>query len=347
MIDGVGWAIEKSDLVIHDAHEGALKRFQENVLNPALNSAVVEPYNTVAAITNSVSGGRKLLPHKEDFETGECKFLSSKWLVQNAAGGLAMLLPYSLAGKGAGKVLTHFGTELNVGERTAKILENEVTAQIMGAAVYDGLRETKEGETHIGNAIGGVTAFSAFAIGHSLSKDLPLTKMLTYRTLAGAIGGSAQHVASEYWSNNKLPSLEDVGKSTVNGMVMSMVLPESQRVLKAAVETGHETFNPGVPVDRFVEVRAPSAPAAHATLSELPAEHAPATYDFFIKSDSQNNSSKPERGKDDRQEGIKAQSASAVGSLRGFELSTNSNQAVSEVAAMNPLNLSSQAPNSS
>ncbi len=285
-MESSGWQISKSELVAHDKEADALTRFQQNVLNPALNSAVVEPWNTVVSTSNTVSSklnGKDLLSEKEDFDTGEVKFLSTAWLVQSASGGLAMLLPYAVSGKAAGGFLEHVAEHLRPGAIGTRILQNEATAQILGAAVYDGLRATKPGETHLGNAAGGVTAFGTFAIGNAISKDLPLGKMLAVRTLSGAIGGGAQHVASALVSGSKF-DVASFGKASVNGVVMSIVLPESQRIFKSVAGDAHESFGMPFSSERLFEanIKTPSAASA-APAAAVENQAAPGTYDFFVK----------------------------------------------------------------
>jgi hypothetical protein len=324
MYDGLGWTIDKSKLVEHDEQTDALKRFQEAVLNPVLNSAVVEPWNTVAGAANSISEklhGPPLISHKADFQTKEAQFLSTPWLVESVASGLAMLIPYGVAGKFSHGTLKAIGSRIEATGMTARILENEASAQILGAAMYDGLRETKQGETHLGNAVGGVTAFSTFAIGNALSKDLPLGKMLAMRTLAGAIGGTAQHEVSAYMSNAPMPSLKELSKSGINGIVMSMVLPESQRFLHSSSEHGHEHFEAGVPIDRLTEIRTAPQVVAHAPVAEelsLEHIHAPATYDFFIKAESATQGAEHERTREEM-----STLARRTTIERGFNFSTN------------------------
>lgn len=314
-MDNLGFKIEKNKLVENDEQADALTRFQENVLNPVINSALIEPWNAVVSVANTIGQRMQigpLLRHKVDFSTGETKFLSSAWLVQSVSGGLGMLLPYSISGHAAGSFLKNVGVRLHLCEEACRVLDSEAAAQILGAATYDGLREARKGETHLANALGGVTAFGTFAIGNALSKNMPLSKMIAMRTLAGAIGGSAQHAVASYVSDSKLPSLEELGRATVNGMVMSIVLPESQRALKGLVETGHEQFNPGVPLDRLFEARpqkaASSSPSAAAQSEPLnfehmplqDVEHAPSSYDFFVKADESSSNKNRERNRDEQ-----------------------------------------------
>lgn len=287
-MNDLGWSIEKNELVESDADPDLLKKFQENVLNPAINSALIEPWNIVASVTNSVSeriAGTRVLPHKHELDTAHSNFLSTSWFVQSVSGGLALLVPYSLSGKAAGSILEHSAARFNVSHQANQILKSEASAQILGAALYDGLRETKQGETHLGNAAGGVAAFSVFAIGNALSKDLPLSRMLAVRTLSGALGGSAQHAASAYISGQGFPGIEELSRATVNGIVMSVLLPESQRALKALAKTNNGRTGLSVPLDRLEEKYKVKTPAKVEGKSHLSAhlEAAPETYDFFIK----------------------------------------------------------------
>jgi hypothetical protein len=295
VMDGSNWTIEKNPLLLPVEQEGALKHFQENVLHPVLNSVAVEPWNALVSSVNGSSEflhGPKLLPRAEDFRVGESPFLSGSWFIQSIAGGLGLLLPYTLVGKAAGGVCKGLGSAFNASGRTMLFLENEATTQILGAATYDGLRERSEGETHLGNALGGITAFGSFAIGNALSKDLPIKSMLAIRTLAGAIGGTAQHAVATYWSGAAQPSLEQLGQSTVNGIVMSLVLPEAQRMLHSSLKNGGEHLTNSAPLERYFEIKPelPGEAVSHNTanggMHEAAVEHmgsGPASYDFFVK----------------------------------------------------------------
>ena len=297
-MDGLNWTIEKDPLLLPIEQEGALRRFQESVVHPLLNSVAIEPWNMLASSVNSSSEflhGPKLLPHANDFHVADAPFLSGTWFIQSISGGLALLLPYTLAGKAAGGFCKELGVALNASGRTMQFLENEATTQILGAATYDGLRERSEGETHLGNALGGITDFGSFSIGNTLSKELPIRSMLAIRTLAGAIGGTAQHAVASYWSGAAQPSLEQLGQSTVNGVIMSLVLPEAQRMLHSTFKTTGEHLSNNAPLERYFEIKPEHSGEAsvHSTansgIPEASAEHlanGPTSYDFFVKAES-------------------------------------------------------------
>lgn len=247
------WSLNRNELLATNEEDSLLTRINENVVHPALNSSVIEMWNLVAETTNKVShklGGEHILPLKHELHTEPVKFLSTGWLVQSVSSGLAMLLPYTIAGKLTGSALKGAGARLGVSDNLARLLENEALSSITGAAIYDGLRETKPGETHIGNALGGAAAFGTFAIGGELSKNMSMRNMLMVRTLAGAVGGVTQH-AILGWSTSRVPSLEEFAKASVNGMVMSLVLPESQKALHTLAKRGNETLRHAVPTEYF------------------------------------------------------------------------------------------------
>lgn len=326
-MDGMLGGIHRNTLVATDEQASAFERLQDNVLNPMINSAMIEPWNLVASVSNSVSDkltGRELLPTKPDLPTEEAKFLSTPWLVQSVSGGLAMLLPYAVAGKATSGMLKSASAKIGASGEFARILNNEVSSQILGAAIYDGLRETKHGETHLGNALGGATAFGTFAIGSELSRNLPGGQKFFVRTLAGAIGGTAQQTVHSFVANSKAPSLEQLAKASVNGMVMSVVLPEAQNALHSVAKTGNQQLGISAPFEKFYELRIKNKVAKIPVVVEAPPHGLPGeipNYDFFVKPEHNANmpESKPEKGRD---ENLKDTTASTT--HPGFEFSANS-----------------------
>lgn len=305
-MESFDWTIQKNSLVVADEQSSALTRLRENVLYPVMNSALVEPYNAVASTTNALTERLHcgdLLPYKKDFGSTEAKFLSTSWLARSVSGGLGMLIPYTLSGKAAGHFLKDVGVHLNANAATMGFLENEASGQILGAAVYDGMRKPEEGQTRLGNAAGGVAAFSTFAIGHELSKNMSVRNMVAMRTLAGAVGATAQHMVLSYSDKGEMPDIDELAKTSVNGIIMSIVLPESQRLFKAPVARNmKESFGAAVPIDRLTKGEPPPVFSKPELFSEIPlrAEGHEASYDFFVKTDAANNNSGQERGKDDR-----------------------------------------------
>src|SRR5947209_943874 len=68
----------------------------DNILHPAVNVALLEPYNTVAHLADSASqhlGGFNLLPEAKLLSVPKANFLSGGWFAQSIAGGLGMLVP--------------------------------------------------------------------------------------------------------------------------------------------------------------------------------------------------------------------------------------------------------------
>ena len=338
----VDWSLNKNELVNTEVEDSIWQDVQQNVLNPALNSSVVEMWNMVAITANSVSeklGGHDLLHPKHELPVEHTKFLSSAWLVQSVSSGLAMLLPYTVAGKSAHGLLKGTSTRLGLSDNVARFVENEALSSVVGAAVYDGLRETKPGESHMGNAIGGAAAFGTFAIGGEISRNMSTAKMLAVRTMAGALGGVTQHAILGI-STSRIPSLEEFGKASVNGMVMSIILPESQRALKSLAKQSNETLKMTVPMYEAINRRIPTMPEFRP--KPVPSEPVHTeNVDFFVKNETLSHESKSEggrtdgkndRGKDerveeirrDKREGIPEATQSAA--MTPFSFSSNSEQ---------------------
>ncbi|MBX9689496.1 MAG: CCA tRNA nucleotidyltransferase [Candidatus Obscuribacterales bacterium] len=264
-MENLDWTLSKSELLTQDAQKSAVTRLQEAAINPALNSAFIEPFNALASTANSASralGGEDFLARKHELPVAQAEFLSGTWLLEGVSGGLGMLVPYTIAGKVGGGVLRKAGASLNLSGDLAKVFKHQATAQIMGAAVYDGMRETRAGETHLGNAFGGAAAFGVFELGNSASKELPLLNKVLTRAITGMAGAGTQLTVSRVWSSGHMPGRDELLKAGISGSVMNLALPEAQRFAGKAIDAGRMSLGLGVPLDRYIESRSQGKPAS-------------------------------------------------------------------------------------
>ncbi|MBY0552301.1 MAG: hypothetical protein K2W95_33790 [Candidatus Obscuribacterales bacterium] len=148
-----------------------LKFLEKNVVNPLVNHAVLEPYNTVASLANAETNNQ-VLPEAKLLDVPRAEFLSSAWCSQTVSSGVGMILPYAVAGKAVGGSLRTFGSTIGAEGVTARLLKNEGLANVCGAALYDGFRPLREGESRLGNVAGGVAAFTVFGVGNHLGRNL-------------------------------------------------------------------------------------------------------------------------------------------------------------------------------
>ncbi len=245
---------------------------QDNALNPAYNALIVEPGNalrqTVNCVARPVISKDLIEPRLNSAHSTEAKFLGGEWWTQNICSGLAAAAVYSVAGKFAGGALglanskvkilsSHLLTNevaLNTGRVTdavggagnfvGRVMLNEKVAQVIGAACYDGMKETKPGETNLGNMAGGAASFSVFEMSNTfidskfraagslglLGKARREFGKAGLRIIPGALGSSAQIVSSHLLSKQEMPSDQKAWvESMVAGGAMNAVLPWFQR----------------------------------------------------------------------------------------------------------------------
>lgn len=227
-----------------------------NVFHPAANTGLIEPYNAVANIVNlagrTVAAG-DLIEKKELYAVPQAEFLSGTWLVQGLSSGLAMVVPYGLAGKLAGGSMRNIGRALEAEGAAARFLRSEQAAQIVGAALYDGSRQTRPGETHMGNALGGAAGFLIFEKGNAASRALSAPEKLPVRILTGFAGATTQHTVAHFWSSGHVPSYEELAQAGVSGAVMNLALPATQKGLGLALNQASMRLGRGVDLDRYLE----------------------------------------------------------------------------------------------
>lgn len=202
-----------------------------NVWNPIVNTLAIDTHNAVSSSINDLSrkfGGSKVLNDWERAVVPAAKPLSSEWLAQNVAGGLAMVVPYGIAAvatKGAlNKVAGNFAAE----GATAHLLSSRSTATILGASAYDFLKKPLENETRLGNAAGAAVGFSMFEAGNHLSKGQSGVKLFLARALTGSIGATSHLSTAHLISNHSMPEADKLWNAALSGAVMNNALPAFQ-----------------------------------------------------------------------------------------------------------------------
>lgn len=240
----------------HNLVGDSLTAIKENVVAPAFNAGLIEPYNTAVGGVNALGGlvGYDQLLHRQGPMTvAQADFLSAGWLVQGVAGGLGALLPYVVAGKAAGSAMRGAGARLELEGGVAKLAQSNRLASVVGASAYDLVRDKKDGETHLGNGAAGAASFTVFEAGNALAGHLGLPGKLLARTATGFLGGGVQALTSEAVSRGQLVGKEDLAHAAISGMVMAHALPASQRAIAGAADHINLRLGRGISIDRAVD----------------------------------------------------------------------------------------------
>ena len=242
----------------------------KNIVNPIWNSLCAEPASAIVNAINFASQktfNTDILAKVELAEVGQEQPGSAGSYVQQIAGGLACVLPYAKAGKLAG-----FGMRgLSRAAKTekwfatgAKIAGNEKVAQVVGAAVYDGLKNTRGEETHISNAMGGAASFTAYELLNPRLKGIAklglgqgklgvLTRMGAHTAGLfgiGAAGSIAHEEVSTFTRTGQFVDLNKAAENSVQGGVMNILLPATQHALGKTVDRVNQKIGRGTPMDR-------------------------------------------------------------------------------------------------
>lgn len=250
-----------AEATLFASSNGLLASVQDNVAKPLFNAAVVEPWNAVSSSINDLSSlcfdkhgvVRELTP----YETPPQRLFSGGWWLQGASTGIGTLIPL-----GATILATRGGLCRLAGSSEtamANVMRKQATATILGAGVYDGLRKPKEGETRLGNAIGGASAFGVFELGNHWSKNLTPVLKTGARMLTGAAGAATHVSMAELVSHGHLPSAQKYEDTILAGAVMNTVLPMA--------------------LDRLMPAKAPGQSSVPETAPEVNVSVAPAMVD--------------------------------------------------------------------
>lgn len=213
----------ESKSLIGDAYDWV----KNNVAKPLTNAAVMEPYNAVAGTVTA--GGVKPVY----LDVRPAPMMSKEWLAQTMSSGLGATLPYVIAGKVVKTPLGALGEKFGPGVMSAALKSN-AAAQILGAGAYDFARVPFEGETRLGNAMGGAAAFGIFERGNRLSAGLKFADRISTRAITGVAGSAAYSFVSHGVSHGELPDSGKILESSVSGAVTNVFLPPTQRLLTRA-----------------------------------------------------------------------------------------------------------------
>lgn len=252
----------------------------DNVLKPAVNTALIEPHNAITSPVNdagkTLGASDSLLTDWTTYDLPQAKLFSPEWFAQNVSSGLAMVVPYGLASLGARAALRNVGARLELKGTMADVFKNKTTATIVGATVYDGLRKPKENETRLGNAIGGAAGFSIFEGGNHLSKDLKGGHLLLARAFTGMIGATSQHTLSTFVATSELPDKEHLLSAAASGATMNIVLPKINEKLGDFANAANVAMGKGVPIEVYLKqlaLREGKDPLSSPTLASLAEQH--------------------------------------------------------------------------
>lgn len=206
-------ALTRSEKLVADQSPWTVCWWLDNVLKPAANTALLEPYNSFTHL--AAPGFESKL-----FEVKKSEVLCREWFAQNISTGVAMTLPYGLAA-----LCTRAGLRrLAPGNA---FLDSRHTATIIGAGLYDFSRVPKQGETRLGNAAAGVLAFSTFEAGNHLSRNLKPIAFIGTRALVGMTGATVHITASSLISRGEVPRRAEYYEAWASGATMNLVLPKT------------------------------------------------------------------------------------------------------------------------
>ncbi len=217
-----------------------------HVLNPFVNGIAVTPYNAVANAVNFATPG-DMLGKAESLPVSKTDFMTPGWFVQNVSGGLGSIVPYVIAGKAAGGAMKGTAARFALNGPTSVVLTSDIAAAATGAAALDFARDTHEGETRLGNAVGGGIAMFAFAKGNALTGVAEnFVQRGVTRFGVGTVGGMAGYAGSRLTSGESVNG-EDLLKAGITGGTMNVALPPTQHYITKGFEkagtAAHDVIN--------------------------------------------------------------------------------------------------------
>lgn len=243
-----------------------LEWLSANFVNPLVNASCVEPINAVAWTFDKATGQKQAhklerLPVPTQFaNTG-----SPEMVCQSIACGLGSVIPYALAGRLTGNSLRFAGATFKTEGALVTFAQSEKAAQIIGSGIYDGMKETHVGESHLRNGAAGAVNFAVLEYW----KCNPRSKVAD-RFIAGMFGSLAHTVVARpdlaFLSKGKDVEL-DVGGQMLAGGLMNALLPGTQEGIRRLQDKATIKMGIGVPIDRYMKT-SEMAPYSFSSKSE-------------------------------------------------------------------------------
>lgn len=246
---------------LQDQAPGSAGWWYENTVVPAVHTAVGEPYNALAHVVNAGANCLltkaepvKLLPELAHYEPQPVALWSKEWFVRNISSGLAMAVPYGIAGALTGRGLHRVGAALEAKGMTATVLKSREAAMIAGAFCYDGLKVPREGETRIGNACGGAVGFAIFEAGNLPIKNWKTGWQIPARMLVGTAGALGQYTVSHLVSGQQMKR-DQLFEVAMSGATMNVVLPYTHKFAEKGVNSLSQSLGLGSPLDLHLRLK--------------------------------------------------------------------------------------------
>ncbi|MBX9770569.1 MAG: hypothetical protein K2X29_04320, partial [Candidatus Obscuribacterales bacterium] len=138
--------------------------------------------------------------------------------------------------------------------------------QVAGAALYDGMKETRAGETNLGNMAGGAASFTFYEVGNAIinkkfhmAGSLSLVGKTTaelnkaaWRIVPGVLGSATQIAASRTVSGDRSEvDFNSTVESLVTGGAMNVVLPWVQHGIGKGIDVASIAAKKSIPFQRY------------------------------------------------------------------------------------------------
>jgi hypothetical protein len=221
---------------------------KNNAVLPALNSFLVEPVNACVNVVNGAASfmyrdsdnsfqrPTPVLPKMAEFEVTAAKQGSGAAISQQLFSTAGSFLIYPIVGKFAGKALGHVAEfapvefelgSLKLGRNLQTFARDERTAMVLGASAYAGIKDPKQGESRLSNALGTAVGFSAFELGNAKLVDAaaPLINRFERRFQ----GGIAQTNTESLIQHQQFST--DLG-GALSGGLLNALIPAGERLVK-------------------------------------------------------------------------------------------------------------------
>jgi len=242
-----------------------------NVVRPAANSLLIEPYSAVRNAVNTVATPftDKLLPKLDHLHVAKPTNKAGE-IAQTLTGGIlgaAVLTGISFLGRGTLGGATRLAGSLGVDTELAGALAARPLIADLGAiSSYEAIRDPnlQRGETRLSNTLGTVAAVGGFRAASEFAAGMPGMTQIGSRFFAGGAGMMSGTAVGDL-AQGKTPTSDELWNAGLYGGVLGMAMP--QWTAKSSISNDVQVPRQARPAGAFASALEP-LPLAETAASE-------------------------------------------------------------------------------
>ncbi len=200
------------------------KELGNNVAKPFINTAVIEPVDSIVDLANLTTKAIDKTAYFKDiakYKVENAKFLSLDWFAQTLSAGIGFSIPFGLSTKISELGLGKLAVNLNEDSKLALLAQKPIMSQMVGAIGYGAIMTPPANQTRLSDSVSSALGFGVFGLSNGVTGDI--ISKTGVRALTGALGGIVGETSATLISQHKLPNSQELLQASVSGAALNSV----------------------------------------------------------------------------------------------------------------------------